>query len=300
MYKLKLVSILVVAFCFSQRVQAQQGPVIECFNCEGLEGRPYPTNGNWYNPEQSGSGYILEVQHGLLSGFYFGYNDSGNPIWVNFSGFLQEGTDPGVIWTFNSELASFTGGNAVNQPYSPPELIMTGDSITIDFYFKNYAKVKVNDGETQNLIPLTFGVDLVNSLPETDFLFPDLEGMWTLTYNSNENEAEQFNYTSDSFWISNPIMPNNGDGSVSVEYYIEYNQPPFESYFVGFIVCSTPNDGGDNDMEVTCVLTGFPTPGNEMVIPIGDLGAFEFSAQNQEGGILTGKRVNFLDLPFLD
>ena len=54
----------------------------------------------------------------------------------------------------------------------------------------------------------------------------------------------------------------------------------------------------DDEEQVLCVVNGFPSSAQQMVLPIGDLGAFKFSAEDTSGGILRGYRINFLDLPF--
>ena len=268
---------------------AQQGPVIECFNCEGLENRPYPANGNWYNPEQSGSGYILDVQGGLLSGFYFGYDADGKAIWTNFSGFLQEG-EGDVKWTFDSDMSAFENGNAHNQPHQFPEAVATGDTIHIDFLFRHYAKVSINGGEPQNMIPLTHGVAVAPDLEDIDFLFPDLEGTWTFVYDDNNHQHRVFDFSSRTFFVSTKAVINNEGDRKSVEYFIFILEPPIEILLVGIIACSNFDD--DDIDEVACIASGFPTSGEQMVVPIGDLGPFKFTLEGENGMTITAFRVN--------
>ncbi len=289
--KIKLIFLLLLIMAFSH---AQQGPVIECFNCEGLENRPYPANGNWYNPEQSGSGYILDVQGGLLSGFYFGYDADGKAIWTNFSGFLEEGEGE-VKWTFDGDMLAFENGNAHNQPHQFPEAVATSDTIHIDFLFRHYARVSINGGEPQNMVPLTYGVAVAPDLEDTDFLFPDLEGIWTFVYDENEHQHSVFDFTSRTFHITTKFVVVNAGNRKSIEYGINFIAPPNEVVGVGILTCSNFDD--DDIDEVVCIVRGFPAAGQQMVVPIGDLGPFKFTFEGEDGLTITAYKVNSAQLP---
>ncbi len=72
------VFIFSLTLIFSYTVKAQTGPVITCVDCEGLTEKSMPYAGSWYNPQQSGSGYLFDIQNGFLLGnnfgYYFGYD----------------------------------------------------------------------------------------------------------------------------------------------------------------------------------------------------------------------------------
>ncbi|MCF6300932.1 MAG: hypothetical protein L3J52_07430, partial [Proteobacteria bacterium] len=41
---------------------AENGPQVPCLDCEKYTQRTLPKEGLWYNPEQSGSGFNIEIQ----------------------------------------------------------------------------------------------------------------------------------------------------------------------------------------------------------------------------------------------
>ncbi len=77
---------------------SQSGPVITCADCDGLTEKSNPYAGSWYNPQQSGSGYLFDIQNGFLLGYYFGYDEAGTPIWRTFQNPFLESDEPGVQW----------------------------------------------------------------------------------------------------------------------------------------------------------------------------------------------------------
>ena len=99
---------------------AQPGPVVPCVNCEQYQARTEPNNGLWYNPDQSGTGYSIEVQNGTVFGVYYGYDSETKPTWLTFQGDLILSDDPEIMWTLDADLLQFEGGNCMNCDYNPP------------------------------------------------------------------------------------------------------------------------------------------------------------------------------------
>lgn len=179
---------LIITALFSQPLLAQQGPVIGCAECNATNNKAVPVSGNWYNPEQSGTGYILDVKKGRVVGLYFGYDEQGKALWLSFLGELQASADENVVWTLEAPLVKYSGGNAFNQAHRfPNQIEATGDVIKLDFHFAHYASVQINNGSVQHLIPLNYGVETEKEFKETDHLFPKLEGIWTFIYRNKHD-----------------------------------------------------------------------------------------------------------------
>lgn len=109
--KLLMIMVLVMSTSWAY---AQQGPALPCPDCEQNFVEPTPYEGSWFNPEQSGSGFLLEVENDKILGYYFGYDDEGQPIWALFNGQLQDASGQGGLWKVNSTLSKFIGGNCIN------------------------------------------------------------------------------------------------------------------------------------------------------------------------------------------
>ncbi len=296
-------------------VVAQPGPTVECYNCDGTINKPYPVSGNWYNREQSGSGYIMDIQNGFLSGFYFGYDGQGQQKWLNFQGPLIPGeADSDVLWQLETKFITFSDGNAINQDYQSPTAEETTDEIKIEFIFKHYARVSVNGQAIQNIQPLVYGVPTQQEFTESKLQFPDLTGLWTFVYKRNFPDVitQESLYFSDIYAIWKTVDEIDEDGTKTVVYGIDkiYHYPPYEILVIGDLECSNPLNPDNGKRQVVCILEGFPSwplgggvyRDQEMIVPIGDLGAFSFSAEFKEPGFeetgltLEATRVNFLGM----
>ena len=282
---------------FCSVLWAQQGPIIECHNCEGQSDGPLPVQGNWYNPQQSGSGYLIDVQNGILSGFYFGYTDQGEPTWLSFSGPLQASEDANINWHIEAPLVKFTGGNAYNQPHQfPTNIVETGDVIRVDFHFAHYASVQINDGDVQRIIPINYGVAQEQDFEESDYQFPQLEGVWTFVLSkSDPNQNMQlFAYFGYDIYLTSKGVSELEDGSKMLTYYIDYSSDFPESTFISNITCTNPINDETGSRDLVCDLSNYPNIGDSMPLAPGNIGPNYIYAENENGDVFEAFRVNYL------
>ncbi len=165
----------VLLISFSSLALAQEGPTVPCVDCEILDMSPYPESGLWYNPQQSGSGLNLEVQGGRLAGYYYGYDQDGDPEWRLFSGELLPSELPGVQWELSATLLRFSGGNCVGCDHVAPEYTET-DSVKLEFSQRNALSIAIGEHAPQNFVPLTFGTRVKTFFPDyTEYRMPDFD-----------------------------------------------------------------------------------------------------------------------------
>jgi hypothetical protein len=74
-----------------------------------------PLTGWWWNPDESGRGYSIEVQGNSLFFVGFMYEASGRPVWYFSAG--PVGADP---TTYSGPLLQFANGQTMTGPYQPP------------------------------------------------------------------------------------------------------------------------------------------------------------------------------------
>jgi len=86
-----------------------------------------PESGWWWNPDESGSGYSIEVQGGTLFMVGFMYDDAGNPVWYLSAGPLSSPT------TYHGNLVQVAGGQTESGPYHPPSTVTTIGTVDIAF-----------------------------------------------------------------------------------------------------------------------------------------------------------------------
>lgn len=178
-----------------------------------------PEEGMYYDPEESGTGLVLEYQAGVVVVTYFGYDDAGLPVWWQFSDDLEEaivipGVDPlpppqsdGMsIHYVEGELNRFEGGQCLGCPFSEPEVVGTGGFVRIFFETTNEAVIfygtEFND--SNSMLHIEFGYEHFSSGidPDEDRYpyfaagFPDLRGEWTFVTEAGVNGPWRYRFTS--------------------------------------------------------------------------------------------------------
>jgi hypothetical protein len=104
---------------------------IQRFDFNGVNAPPQqgvPESGWWWNPAESGRGYFIEWQNGIMDMAGFMYDDAGNPIWYLV---VQATPNPATLsstWTRYANGQTLTG--AYKPPSSPPANVAP---VTIQF-----------------------------------------------------------------------------------------------------------------------------------------------------------------------
>ena len=91
----------------------------------------YPVDGWWWNPEQSGRGFNIEMQDDEMFIAAFHYRDNGDPLWWVANGRYNHST--GIM---TGTFVEFAGGQCPGCSYmGPPELVQdAGSAVTIEFH----------------------------------------------------------------------------------------------------------------------------------------------------------------------
>jgi hypothetical protein len=107
-----------------------------------------PQAGWWWNPDESGRGYSIEVQDSTLVLAGFMYDAAGNPQWYLASGPMT--TDR----HFESDLLQFSGGQTMAGPYQSPGAPLRVGRLTIDFGTADEATITVSDAAAAKALGL--------------------------------------------------------------------------------------------------------------------------------------------------
>jgi hypothetical protein len=176
-----LVPVVLLLF-FGVAAFAQPGPDLSCEDCPEFSDPPLPETGIWGNPDQTGLGFMLEVQGGRVGGFYFGYDDSGEATWYMVAGELEAIDEPVRGWRLVTELEALTDGPCINCPWQSAELAEPGGEVEFVFEQRAFGRYRIDQGPWQNVQPLVFGSLLAPLLEDqTPYLFPAIEGYWSVT-----------------------------------------------------------------------------------------------------------------------
>lgn len=102
-----------------------------------------PAAGLWWNPNESGRGYTIDVQNNVMIVTAYVYSATGTATW-----FLASGTFNNATSTFTAQLGSFSGGQCFGCPYSYPSGTASG-TLTIVFNSPETATMTFPGGSTQ-------------------------------------------------------------------------------------------------------------------------------------------------------
>lgn len=118
----------------------------------GLAALPFtPFGGLWWNPEESGTGYNLQVQRGVMVVTMFSYTAAGEPVWYYAPGRLS-GTGGEVM--MSASLDRYRGGQCASCRYSPPTVAGSDGMLTIVFSSPKSATIQLPGGRATRIQPM--------------------------------------------------------------------------------------------------------------------------------------------------
>lgn len=104
----------------------------------------------WWNPSESGTGYSIQVQHGVLVATMFSYAPSGEPIWYLAFGPL---TNAGGGVAATGTLGKYRGGQCASCTFRAATEMGTDGGITITFTSPMAATVQLPGGRVTRIQP---------------------------------------------------------------------------------------------------------------------------------------------------
>ncbi len=305
--KYKLLTLIVASLMLAATAAiAQSGVVVPCVNCEQYTQRTEPFRGVWHNKNQTAQGFSIDVQNGKLFGIYYGYDQAGDAIWQTFVGDLIPSEEVNIMWIVDATLNQFSNSNCFNCEAKGFDLA-NGGSIQVKFRHKNYASISIDGGTEQHFTPFIFGVEGIADFPEqTEYLFPDLDGLWTFIYHVNAEAVSdivllgnQWSFTSEMLRLSDRKITQTEDG-IEIWYAVASYFPPPEIVLIGEINCKLIDvDGQLQGPTCTLLKNGFWFDGfgvkREFHFPPGGLGAYRIFGETLDGHTFEAIKVNSLE-----
>jgi len=109
-----------------------------------------PVVGLWWNPSESGSGYNLDVKHGILVVTIYSYTPEGQAQWYIASGPIVDGSFDGTIY-------KYTAGQCISCFYNGPPVTAGNDGVIgIDFSSATSARMLLPGGRVTYIQPQAF------------------------------------------------------------------------------------------------------------------------------------------------
>jgi hypothetical protein len=112
-----------------------------------------PTVGMWWNPDESGTGYFVQVQHGVLVTAIFSYNPAGDPLWYYASGTLA---NLGSGIAVSSTLDRYHGGQCASCSYQHPALTGNDGAFAMIFSSPTRATLQLPGGRVTQIQPFAW------------------------------------------------------------------------------------------------------------------------------------------------
>ena len=127
-----------------------------------------PATGLWFNAQESGRGYGIDIQGDLMIVTTYIYEASGDSIW-----YLSSGTYNHTTGVFTSTYDSYSNGQCFGCPWQQPTVqVSAAGPITITFHTNQSATLSYPGGTTE-IVKYNYGF-----ASKTDALY----GEWAFTY----------------------------------------------------------------------------------------------------------------------
>jgi hypothetical protein len=153
-----------------------------------------PRTGHWNNLNESGRGFNIDIQDGVMVLTMYAYDQAGNAQWYLASGPMTNGQR-----SFTGTLEKYVGGQCVQCDYRPPSVNGNDGTISVAFVNETTANVTLPGGRTTTITPFNFKYDVPPN---------GLVGEWVYTYDIISTFAERFNFT------TKRAATTNGNGTV--------------------------------------------------------------------------------------
>jgi hypothetical protein len=108
-----------------------------------------PATGLWWNPAESGTGYALDVKHGVLVVAVYSFAQPGTSTWYLTSGAI-------VNSVFSATLDKYQGGQCISCGYRAPALAGSDGVMTINFSSPTTGTMTLPGGRVFPITPLPF------------------------------------------------------------------------------------------------------------------------------------------------
>jgi hypothetical protein len=110
-----------------------------------------PAVGLWWNPAESGSGYNIDVKHGVLVLTVYSYKSNGDSEW-----YIATGTLTNAGRSFVGSLDKTRNGQCISCPYKAPTPGGSDGQVTIEFSSATNGTMTLPGGRAIPIVPQAF------------------------------------------------------------------------------------------------------------------------------------------------
>ena len=251
-----------------------------------------PESGWWWDPNQSGSGYSIEVQGNNLFIVGFMYDDAGNPVWYLSAGPLSTPT------TYHGNLLQIVGGQTESGPYHPPSAANIIGTLDVNFSAVDQATLTFTEAaaaRATSLRPLagrTSQRNLQRQYKPAKYVLPDIyKGFYNVTTVSHTPgppehiDITYLIYFQNVTWaLSDLTAPNPVPGGKAQHVYTLTSGSLHIEFAEQALGPPPTNDVCDADLTIDKDLTTMPA--NNFQLNVGDDGAYSLFMRLTAGDVI--------------
>jgi hypothetical protein len=195
-----------------------RGPAVPCtgVDCTQVPLFDTPASGFWGTPEENGIAIHLFIQNKVMFGMYYGYTETGAPIWYLFTARFERPEETPGLLRANATLEQYANGSCIGCAFSQPEQVDLPGTIELTFDQRNHGTYRIDGGEAIHIVPLEANSVFVDEFAnEMHYALPDPQGAWVLTFKAEAGEGygfERLGAVSGLFGPKNVGPPRVGDG----------------------------------------------------------------------------------------
>ena len=273
---------------------AQDSPGYPCQGC--VADQPLftvPTSALWYVVGRPGTGLSMTVQGGYVVGTYYGFTETGAPLWYLFTGPLERPADAPNRLRLTANLQRIENGACLGCAWQAPDFLPSPGVATLEFDQANHATLAIDGAAPLSMVPFIAGVGYTRLFPSyTDHNFPDLEGYWVVVHEIPQPDGKWRYGAHIGKVLPNPYATPD---EISL-WFLEESSGPLDSYIVLTIQCRFNADipGRDDPHSHDVPDCWLNDAGLDFPLPYANIGASRISAVHPETGVrLTMYRLEY-------
>ena len=287
--------VALAAFALMPVLAQARGPEVPCtgVDCAQVPLFDTPASGFWGNPQEVGIAIHLFVQNGVSFGTYYGYTETGAPIWYLFVLDFERPEDAPGLLRARTTLEQYANGSCIGCPFSPPVQADLPGTIEFTFDQRNHGTYRIDDGEAIHIVPLEANSRVVDEFAdEMHYALPDPEGAWALSFKTEPVDYAYGHLRTFSGVFGPKVVSTNG--YVQVLRW-EFAASSAESApILADLTCSNEGSGSPPDrIPVECALTIHESPdqfhrladGVRFVLPYANITGGRIVSRDPETGI---------------
>lgn len=140
-----------ITFIYDNVTQGDVTTTLPAFGAGGVTSLA-PETGVWWNPSESGTGYVVAVKNNVLVMQIYSYRSDGEPQWYLTAGPLTNGNR-----NYSGTLDKYRGGQCITcATWKSPTMLGNDGPISIVFNSNISATVTFPGGRVSNIVPFVF------------------------------------------------------------------------------------------------------------------------------------------------